>query len=135
MWDETKSKELIMANRNFSRFQALEKEIKALYAEVAIGATGAPTLTKGLGIASISRKGAGNYKVVLDDKYTRLMFANVIHLDADEQDLEFQLEAEDVNGTSPYVDFFCLTGAVATEVADGSKLYIKIELKNSSAGE
>lgn len=123
-----------MASRSFNRAQNLEKEVKSLFAEIAVGATGAPTLTAGLGVASIARKGAGNYALTLDDKYVRLMHCSIIHLDADEQDLEFQLEAEDVDGAKT-VEFFCLTGATATEVADGSKLYVRIDLKNSQVGE
>ena len=122
-----------MANRNFNKRQALEKEVKDLYAKITIGASGAPTLTTGYGISSITRKGAGNYRLILEDKYYALKWFKAIHLASSEQDLNFQLEAEDVDGSSPYVDFFCLTGAVATDPANTSLLYIKLELKNTSS--
>lgn len=123
-----------MANRNYNKYQALEKEIKAIYLEVAIGATGAPTLTKGLGVTSIARSAAGKYTVTLDDKYTRLMFANVIQENATEQDLTFQIDDETV-ATTKLFKFICKTAATATDPSSGSKLYIKLELKNTSSGE
>lgn len=123
-----------MANRNFNRHQSLEKEVKTLYAEVAIGATGAPTLTKGLGIASIARTGAGRYTVTLDDKYTRLMYVQISELDSTSEDITFQLTAQDVTSAKT-VSFACKAAAVDTDPQSGSVLYIKIDLKNSSSGE
>jgi hypothetical protein len=123
-----------MANRNFNRFQALEKEVKELFLDVAIGASGAPTLTKGLGIASISRNSAGDYKITLDDKYTRLMKFECVNLVSSAEDLVFQLKSESVN-SSKEVDFFCNAAAVATDPSNGSRLLISIKVKNSSVGE
>jgi hypothetical protein len=44
--------------------------------KVAIGATGAPTLSRGKGVASIVRNSAGNYTITLNDSYNALL--NVI---------------------------------------------------------
>lgn len=123
-----------MANRNFNRHQSLEKEIKSLHLDVAIGATGAPTLTKGLGTTSIVRNGAGDYTITLDDKFVRLMSFHGTVVSATEEDIRFQISAEDVNGTKE-ISFFTLTGAVATDPANGDRLLIKIDLKNSTSGE
>lgn len=122
-----------MANRNFNKKQALEKEVKELYAKIAIGASGAPTLSVGYGILSITRKGAGNYRLILEDKYYSLKWFKAIHLAASEEDLNFQIEAEDVAGSTPYIDFFCLTAAVATDPASGDSLLLKVEVKNTTA--
>jgi hypothetical protein len=121
-----------MASRNFSRVQALEKEIKHLYAEVSIGATGAPTLDRGYGITSIERDSAGVYVLTLDDKYPRLMHMHVMMLEATAEDLTFQIESEDVNGDKT-IQFQCKAAAVETDPSSGSKLLIKIDLKNTSA--
>lgn len=121
-----------MANRNFNRVQALEKEIKELFMEVTIGATGAPTVVQALGVTSIARNGAGDYTITLDDKYNSLKFFEAIQLDTSAQDINFQLHSEDVDGAKT-IRFLCLTGASATELASGNKLYVKIELKNSSS--
>ena len=124
-----------MANRNFNRYQALEKEIKAIYADVAIGASGAPTLTKGLGIASIVRDSAGTYSITLDDKYNRLMSSSVTQIvTGGAEDLSFQLDSEDVDGTKVIV-LVCHAAGTDTDPSDGSRLLIKFELKNSSVGE
>lgn len=123
-----------MANRNFNRAQALEKEVKSLFAEVAIGASGAPTITKALGISSISRTGAGDYKITLDDKFVRLMHLSVTELNSSAQDLNFQLKSQAVSSTKE-IEFFSLTGGTETDPASGSSLFIKIDLKNSDSGE
>ena len=60
------------APRNFNRRQALEKEVKDLYAKITIGASGACTLTEGYGFASVTKMGTGDYKLVLQDKYVSL---------------------------------------------------------------
>ncbi|MBV6514142.1 MAG: hypothetical protein FMNOHCHN_03732 [Ignavibacteriaceae bacterium] len=124
-----------MANRNYNRYQALEKEVKALYADVDIGAAGAPTIVKALGITSIARDSDGVYTITLDDKYTRLLHVDVKQLVSAAEDLTFQLVSEDVAG-SKEISLRCLAAAaVETDPSNGSKLLIKIELKNSSVGE
>lgn len=122
-----------MAARNFNRLQALEKEVKSLYLQVAIGASGAPTLTKGLGSASIARNSAGNYTVTLQDKYVRLMGCQVMQLNSSAEDITVQLLAESVSSAKT-VQFVCKTDATATDPSSGSKLFIRLDLKNSTAG-
>ncbi len=122
-----------MASRNFNSYQALEKEVKTLYAEVAIGASGAPTLTSGLGVASVERDSAGVYTVTLEDKYVRLMWFGCQQLEAAAEDLTFQLESRASNNQS-FV-FQCKAGATETDPSDGSVLLLKLELKNSTSGE
>lgn len=123
-----------MASRNFNRAQNLEKEVKSLYADVAIGATGAPTLTKGLGIASIARTGAGAYDITLEDKYVRLMHVSFNELDSTSEDITFQLTAETVS-TTKVVSFVTKAAAVDTDPQNGSRILIKVDVKNSSVGE
>lgn len=120
-----------MANRNFNRMQALEKEIKELFLDVAIGGTGAPTLTEGLGITSIARVGAGHYRITLNDKFSRLMHADMIHLAATAEDLTMQIKLETV-ATTKLVEFFTLTAGTETDPASGDRLLITLKLKNSS---
>jgi len=62
-----------MANRNFSRVQALQKEIKIIEGSVVIGATGAVGTVLGLGVDSITRNATGNYTITLEDAYNRLV--------------------------------------------------------------
>lgn len=123
-----------MANRNYNRKQALEKEVKELYAQVSIGASGAPTLVKAWGTTSITRNSAGLYTVLLDDKYTRLMDLHVIQKVTSAENLVFQLVAESVNSAKT-VQFRCCASGVATDPSSGSTLFITLNLKNSSSGE
>jgi hypothetical protein len=115
----------------YNRRQALEKEVKDLYAKVTIGATGAPTLTLGIGIASIARNGAGDYTVTLQDKYPSLKFFEGVHLKSAAEDLNFQLKAESV-ASNKTVRFLTVAGASATDPANGDVLYLKFELKNTT---
>jgi hypothetical protein len=124
-------KEYKLANRVFNKRQSLEREVKDLYAKVAIGGTGAPTLTTGYGLASIVRNGAGDYTVTLSDKYSSLKHFEAIHLSSSAQDLQFQLHSEDVIGAKT-IRFLCLTGATPTDPASGKVLLLKIEVKNTS---
>lgn len=130
-----------MANRNFNRAQNLEKEVKGLFADVAIGGSGVSTLTKGLGVTSVARDSAGVYIVTLDDKYNRLMKFGVIALSASVLGLTFELEAEDVDGAKT-IQFRAVgptavgdTTPIETEIPSGTRLLIDIQLKNSTAGE
>ena len=123
-----------MANRNFNRYQALEKEVKTLYADVAIGASGAPTVTKALGITSVERDATGRYTVTLDDKYTRLMAASAQTLASTTEDLAWHLTAEDVAGAKT-VEFVAHTAGTDTDPSNGARILFKMELKNSSVGE
>ena len=124
-----------MASRNFNRKQALEKEVKELYAEVAIGASGAPTLTSGLGIASVTRDSAGVYIVTLDDQYVRLLSFHVTQLAATAEDLTFQIESDNSSNSAKTIQFQSKAAAVETDPSSGSSLYIKINLKNTTSGE
>lgn len=115
------------ANRNFSRMQALEREVKKLYAYVSIGATGAPTLSaaKSKGISSISRSGTGAYTLTLEDSYYQLLMAQFCLLEADAENLGFQVTAEDVDGAKT-LSFLCsapsvsASGSTSTTVTMGA---------------
>lgn len=120
-----------MANRNFNRKQALEKEVKEIYAKVSIGGTGAPTLTSSVGVASITRTSAGLYQLTLQDKYHSLKSMQVMVQSTTEEDIRAQLKEEDVDGAKT-LSFFMLTDATATDPASGDVLLIKLDLKNTS---
>lgn len=63
-----------MANRMFNQFQGtLEKGVVQLFAEVSFGASGAPTLVLGKGIASVAKTATGVYTFTLQDTYQRTL--------------------------------------------------------------
>lgn len=122
-----------MANRDFNSRQALEKEVKDLYAKVTVAGSGAPTLVSPIGITSITRNSAGTYTLVLQDQYVALRFFQVTFLDDNAQDLKAQILADNSATSTKSIQFATLTGASATDPQSGQTMLIKIELKNTSA--
>jgi hypothetical protein len=122
-----------MANRNYNRYQALEKEIKELYVKATIGVAGAATMVanQSLGIASIARTAEGIYEITLQDKYMRLMHLDVCFISPTSEDLDAYVTSENVATTKKIVVAVRSAGS-PVEVADGDTLLISIKLKNSS---
>ena len=111
-----------MANRymhqqNFSPL----KGVTRLFGVISIGASGAPTISTALKsgryINSIARNAAGEYTITLDDKYYELINFHVVQEYANNQDLNFQVLAEDVDGAKT-IKFACKSAAAAV-VTDG----------------
>lgn len=115
-----------MANRNFNRFQALEKEVKSLYAEIDLSSLGAPTLVAAhsLGVASVALD-SGNIKLTLQDKYMRLMSVSVTEVGAPSITSPVSVVAEDVAGAKT------ITLSNADALAS-TKILVRIDVKNSS---
>lgn len=108
----------------------MERAVVKLYAEISIGAAGAPTLEAGNGIASVSRTAAGEYLIGLQDSYYRLLDVNASLEAVVGEDLRFQIKEEAVKADKNF-SIFCLAAAVAVDPSDGSKIRLEITLKNS----
>lgn len=122
-----------MANRMLNKDgAAFEFGVVKLYAEIAIGATGAPTLTRGKGIASVARTTNGSYDITLQDKYNRFLGLNGILQAAAGEDIKVQIEEEFVT-TTKIISIFTNTVATPTDPSSGSKLFLEITLSNSAA--
>lgn len=121
-----------MASRNFNRKQALEKQCKELYAKLTFGASGAVTMTTGYGITSVTKSNTGDYQILLADKYVSLKYFDGILLKSTGEDIRVQVKAQDVVSAKT-IDFYTLTGANATNPSSGAVMFIKIELKDTSA--
>jgi hypothetical protein len=126
-----------MANRNFNHNKwGLEKGRVELYAELAIGATGAPTVTKARsqGIKSVVRNTAGNYTVTLTDAYTRLMsvaVSLVVPTGVPSTGTNIQAVVRSSTTNTIIVEFLNSSG-VAAEIVSGVIVQLKIDLKNST---
>jgi hypothetical protein len=126
-------------NRLYGQYDySLEKDLVHLYAKVAIGGTGAPTLSRGKGIASVVRNGAGDYTVTFQDKYRAFLHASVLFQDADGVSAAggflMGVKAEDVSGAKTLnVIFADVDTAAATEVDNGATLYFHFVLSRTSA--
>jgi hypothetical protein len=119
------------ASRSFNRKQALEKEIKELYANISIGSSGAPTIVSALGIASITRNGAGDYSIVLSDSYVSFKFFEGVLLSTSGEDINFQMHSEAVSSTKE-VRFLTIAGSTKTDPSNGAKLHLRIVVKNTA---
>jgi len=133
-----------MANRNFNRVQALDKEVKFLFLTATIGSGGDPTLneSKSVGIKSISDTAVGEYDITLgvpggdSDKYPSLLFVQCFLTDSAALStgggVSFQIEAESVSSDG-VIKLFALDkdGALA-EIRSGDVLQIMIVVKNSN---
>lgn len=129
-----------MADRNFyPAHGALEVSCISLWCEINIGSTGAVSSSSGLGIASVVRDSAGKYTITLADSYNKLLWADVALLDDTNSDptsvgIVGRLYSEDVDAATPVVtiQFYDFTDGSAADPASGAKVYVKIELRNSS---
>lgn len=113
--------------------QALEKEVKVIYARIDIGGTGAPTLdtTNSKGVASVSRTAAGDYTITLEDKYQALMHCSAQLVKAADEDLTIHVSSETVASTKTVL-LTCLAATTATDPSSGSVLLVKLDLKNTT---
>lgn len=125
-----------MVSRTFYRKQSNHREIKEVFCKVTIGASGAPTLVSGeysQGVSSISRTSEGLYRITLADSYAAFICGHVAVLSSTSQGIGYQFKAEDVDGSTPYVDVefseFDYYSSQVEDPASGSILYIKLELK------
>ena len=130
-----------MANRSFKPTQAVDQAVTHVFAKVAIGATGAATLSAAdsVGVNKIVRDGAGRYTVTFGDsardttdKYNKLLSFHgaVIQTGNTATDLTFQIETD--GASSGTVQFNTLAAAVETDPANGQALLLHFMLKNSS---
>lgn len=127
-----------MANRYFNQFQySLEKGVVHLYAKVAIGSTGAPTLStaNSKGIASITRNTTGDYTITLQDTYKKLLSFQLVFLDASGlPDAPLYGLDDSTDVTTKTVRFVtCSATGTAADPASGETMFVKIELSNSTA--
>jgi hypothetical protein len=87
-----------------------------------------------MGIATVAKSATGRYTITLSDPYIRLMHVSVLHVDATTTDLTWQVASEDVDVAKTIV-IVSKAAAVDTEPASGTRLLIRIDLKNTSADE
>ena len=132
-----------MANRQFTQFRySLEKAVVDLYAKVTFGASGAPTLTWGKGIKSVTGGAAagatGVFTFTLDDRYQKLLGADatVVLAAASFAAAPFFQVTADNSGAAAKTVVVQLSDAdtpAATDPASGEIILFHFTLSNSSA--
>lgn len=120
---------------HYRNHMAKEVNVTELFLRADIGATGAPTIdvAASKGIASITRNDTGDYTIQLAEAYNSLFMVDVMLLEADDTDLTHQVISQDVsNSTTPTVKIGFHAAATPTDPPDGSDIYVRITVKNSS---
>lgn len=131
-----------MANRNYSRFQGLQKEVKYLEGNLVIGATGAVGTTLGLGLTSVTRTGTGAYTIKLEDPYNRLLGFHAFFSGTTASGIY----SVQVNSATPQTDIKTGSGAIVyiqcldgsgsdTDPAQTVLLHFSLILRNSTVGQ
>ena len=122
-----------MASRYFHEKQyANEFDVVSLYCKLTFAAdteADGNTVTRGPGIASAARTAEGTVRLTLSDAYPA--FLGIVSCGISKADTTLQFSAEDVDGSTPYVDFKTITAASAAD-ADSATIYLCVKLRNSS---
>ena len=135
-----------MANRSFQRLQALDKEIKIIHGQFAVGGSGAPTLSasKSVGVKSIARNSAGDYTLVLGvpggsaDTYSHFFggyfdIQKSTAIGSTAGGCAFQLKGAPTVSTNGTINFIALNSSgAAAEIGNGETVHFMFVLKNSS---
>ena len=120
----------------------LERDSVALYADITIGASGAVTTAKGGGIASVVKQAtAGQYNVVLDSQFNKLLYADATTLGSVTSGVSSVqlLQAPDTISTSikttgPLVIQCYDAAGAAVNPASGTVIKLKLDLRRTSVG-
>jgi hypothetical protein len=126
------------ARRFFVHRGHLEREVVGLFLNVSFGATGAPTIVRGLSFESVVRNSAGRYTITLADEYFRLLGITFTELAAAVSNKKWQLVSYDVKTKVLVIQ--CVgptasgdTAAVAVDPASGDELFLALSVSNTSA--
>ncbi len=125
-----------MANRMFNQFQGtLEKGVVQLFAEVSFGASGAATLVRGKGIASVAKSATGTYVVTFQDSYVATLGLTATWKGtAAPAAPDVALSADAItNADAPTLTLKAYAGATATDPASGESILLAFTLSNSTA--
>ena len=133
-----------MANRRLFQFQySYERDLVDIYANVTIGAAGAPTLqSNAKGVSSITRNSAGDYSIALTDNFNKLMSLRAVSQNATGIIAagSIGIKTDSVNSaTAPLVRVVFSgptaagnTALIATDPAVGDIIRFHIVLRNAS---
>lgn len=124
-----------MASRNFNNeCLHLEREVVKLYVKLTIGASGAVTLTRGKGVASAALTATGRYTLTLDDKYSRLLYANGnVMRTTGTCDEQIKLNAETVASTKTVeIGVTKTSDGTVLEPTSGDIIFVELTLQNAA---
>ncbi len=122
-----------MADRNFiSQFSySFERQVVSLMA--AITQSSGPAFSSNAPRAGITmtRVSTGVYDLALADSYAALISASIMIQATSAADLQPQIVSSDVTSAKK-VRIRIIAGATPTDLADTDKLFVRLDLRNSS---
>ena len=138
-----------MANRNFNRLQALDKEIKILHGQFVTDATASSstsllTEAKSVGVKAVYRVGAGHFRIELGtpggavDKYSHFFGAyfdiqKSTAIGSTAGGVGFQLQGAPTVSTDGTINFMALDkNGAAAELGTSETIHFMFVLKNSA---
>ncbi len=123
-----------MANRLLNQFfYSFLKKLCSLHLVVDFGAVGAPTLVKAqsLGVADFTRSAAGQFQIVLEDKWYSFINLRAILEVAAAEDLSFQIKSYDLSAKT--IDIITHAAGVDTDPSNGSRARIELSFNDTIA--
>lgn len=129
-----------MANKMAFQFRySYERDVTDIMLKVNIGASGAPTIASGnaKGVTSITRNSAGNYTILLQQPYNRLLDCSSQSISGSSAQAApmCTIVSEAVaTAAAPTVrlQYRAIDNSTATDPANGEVLLIHITVRNSS---
>lgn len=121
-----------MANRYMFNVVSIDRMVSKIFGKASITAvTGVISAFSGKGITSVARTGAGEYTIVLDDKFNSIVDLNFSLVGATAEDLHPQAVSYDVATKTIVVN--TLTAAVPTDATNAFELVFSVSATNSNA--
>ena len=110
--------------------QTIEQGVTALYIKLTVGSTGAVSSTSGYGLTSITRTGAGNYTILLDRKYKKLLACSATFIQSTPQGLGLAVKTDSIASAGSVAIATNVT-ATATDPTSGTIILFKITVADT----
>lgn len=117
-----------MANNYFHNPQTIERSEKKMHVEIAIGASGAPTIQRGIAVVSVVRNSTGDYTVTFP-KFNKFLGAHFTRVLATLEAASIQVTA--VNAAAGTVRFVTSIAGSAADLTSGTVVYMDAFFKNT----
>lgn len=118
-----------MAGRIFSGVQALQKEVKLMFASASF-ALGVPTLANNLVLASATKSATGQIDLVFQDSFPAFLGLSAVLVSTTAKDVEVQIKS--ISLSTKTIVIYTLVDGVATDLVAGDSVYFEFKFKNST---
>lgn len=117
-----------MANNYLHNPQTIERKTVTMHVEIAIGASGAPTIQRGISVVSVVLNSTGNYTVTFP-KFNRFLNAKFTRILATLEAATIQVLS--VNAALGQVTFQTAIAGSAANCSSGTVIYMDVDFKNT----